>query len=100
MRPNRGRPAVAGPDVEEVMSAVAARLAERHPTLSEATVNSVVYQAAVDLVSTVTDTAQLRCLLERRAHARLMAMTGQPIVITTRVTAPLPQFVAGGGPAR
>lgn len=88
MAHNRGRAPVPEPVVEGLVSTTTARLVARHPSLGVAVVDAVVYQAATELVSTVADADKLRRLLDRRAHARLMAMTGTPIAVTTQVPAP------------
>lgn len=87
MRRNRGWSCVPGRVVDDLMSRAAARLAASHPSVGTPVVAEVVYQAAVELVSTVTDPEQLGRLLERRANARLMAMMGAPIALVSR-TAP------------
>jgi hypothetical protein len=79
---NRGRVAVPGHLVAHAVAAATARLARRHPSIEHDVVHSAVYQAAVELVSTVTDPDRLAPLLERRGHARLLAMTGAPLAIS------------------
>jgi hypothetical protein len=79
---NRGRIAVPGHLVAQAVAATTARLARRHPSIDHDVVHSAVYQAAVELVGTVTDPDRLAPLLERRGHARLLAMTGAPLAIT------------------
>lgn len=79
---NRGWPSVPGRVVAELVSAAVARLTVRHPALGDTTVDTVVYQAATELVGTVGDAEQLSRLLDRRANARLTAMSGTPIAIT------------------
>jgi hypothetical protein len=79
---NSGRSAVPGPVVTRLVATAAARLAHRHPSVDEAAVYAVVYQAAGELVSTIGDADQLRHMLSRRAAARLMAQTGAPIPLT------------------
>jgi hypothetical protein len=54
----------------------------QHPSLEGATVDAVVYQAVAELVSCVDDPDRLARLLDRRVHARLLALAGQPIAIT------------------
>jgi hypothetical protein len=83
MSRNRGRSHVPGPVVEDVVAAVVARMTVRHPSVADAVVGDVVYQAAVELVCTVVDRDELRRQLERRVHARLLALTGAPVPITT-----------------
>lgn len=84
---NSGRSAVPGPMVARLVAATAARLVHRHPSIEDAVVHAVVYQAAVDLVSTIADSEQLRRLLQRRADARLRALTGAPVPITSTLKA-------------
>ncbi|HEY7594775.1 MAG TPA: hypothetical protein VH969_16605 [Actinophytocola sp.] len=83
MSRNRGRSHVPGPAVEDVVAATVARMTVRHPSVPDAVVGGVVYQAAVELVCTVADGEQLRRQLERRVHARLLALAGTPVPITT-----------------
>lgn len=80
---NSGRSAVPGPVVTRLVAIAAARLANRHPSVDEAVVYAVVYQAAGELVSTIVDPDQLRHMLSRRADARLMAQAGAPIPLTS-----------------
>lgn len=81
MSRNRGRSHVPGPVVEEVITAVVARMTVRHPSVDEAVVRGVAYQAAIELVCTVVDRDQLRRQLERRVHARLLAVDGTLVPI-------------------
>jgi hypothetical protein len=74
--------------VDDLVSAATVRLTAGYPSVDESVVNAVVYQAASELVSTIADAEQLGQLLDRRAHARLTAMTGSPIAIG-RVPRPL-----------
>ena len=80
---NSARSAVPGSVVAQLVAAVAARLANRHPSVDDTVVYEVVYQAAVELISTVADPEQLKRLLGRRADARLMALIGTPVPITS-----------------
>jgi hypothetical protein len=82
MRRNSGRPCVSGHVVADLVSATTARLVLRHPLAAKKVVDSVVYEAAAELVGMVANSEQLSLLLNRRAHARLTAMTGSPIAIT------------------
>jgi hypothetical protein len=78
---NRGRLAVSGRVVDDVVPAVTQRLAGLHPSLDGDVVDAVVHHAATELVSVVDDPVLLARLLDRRAHARLAAMAGSPIPI-------------------
>jgi hypothetical protein len=90
MSHNSGRSAVPGSVVAPLVAAIVARLADRHPAVDGALVHAVVYQAAVDLVSTIADPERLGQLLHRRADARLRALTGAPVAITSARPAPGP----------
>lgn len=79
---NRSRAPVRERIVGDLVSEVIARLAARHPSLGATMVDLVVYQAATELVSTIVDPTQLAQQLDRRAHARLLAMAGHPVAIT------------------
>lgn len=79
---NGGRSALPGQVVARLVAAVAAGLANQHPTVTVTDVHAVVYQAATELASTVADPERLRRLLTRRAHARLLAQSGVPVPIT------------------
>lgn len=81
MNRNRGRSHVPGPVVEEVIAAVVARMTVRHPSVDEPVVRGVAYQAAIELVCTAVDRDQLRRQLERRVHARLLAVDGTLVPI-------------------
>jgi hypothetical protein len=75
--------------VARLVAAAAARLANQHPSIDDTVVYAVVYQAAVELVGTVADPERLRHMLPLRADARLMALTGAPVPITsTRAIGP------------
>jgi hypothetical protein len=80
---NNGRSAVPGPVVTQLVADVVARLTNQHPSIEDSVVTAVVHQAAGELVSTVADPEQLRRQLPRRADARLMALTGAPVPITS-----------------
>jgi hypothetical protein len=80
---NSGRSAVPGPVVAPLVAATAARLADRHPGVEGTVVHAVVYQAAVELAGTTADPDRLGQLLQRRADARLMALTGAPVPISS-----------------
>lgn len=75
--------------VDDLVSAVTGRLMTRHPSAGAAVVDAVVQQAAGELVSTIADVERFGRLLDRRADARLSAMTGAPIPVTRTGTAPL-----------
>lgn len=79
---NHGRLAVPAHAVATVMSTVTERLARRHEHIEPAVVETAVLQAASELVTTVTDPDELALLIERRVHARLMAMSGMPVAIS------------------
>jgi hypothetical protein len=79
---NRSREPVCARVVGDLVSEAVARLAARHPSHGAAVVDLVVYQAATELVSTIADAAELARQLDRRAHARLLAMAGHPVAIT------------------
>ena len=107
MRRNSGWPCVPARVVDDLVSAVTARLAVRHPSVGVPVVDSVVYQAAAELVSTIADPERLGRLLDRRADARLAAMTGSPVAITSdpparqtvlreRASASQPRMIAAG----
>jgi hypothetical protein len=81
MRKNKGWACVPGWAVADVVSGTASRMVTRHPGLDVSVVDTVVYQAAVELVSTVADAEQLSRMLLRRADARLAAMGGAPVAI-------------------
>lgn len=81
MRRNSGWPSVPSRIVEDLVSAAAARLTAGYPSVCELVVGAVVYQAACELVGTIADAERLGQLLDRRARARLSAMTGSPIAI-------------------
>lgn len=83
MSRNVGRFAVPSAVVATLVPAVAARLANQHPSIDSAVVDNVVYQAACELVGVVTVPEQLRCMLDRRANGRLAALAGAPMPITT-----------------
>ena len=74
--------------VDDLVSAVIGRLMARHPSAGAAVVDAVVQQAAGELVSTVADADVFGRLLDRRAHARLAAMTGAPIPVARRSAPP------------
>jgi hypothetical protein len=78
---NSGRSAVPGPLVAQLVAATSARLAKAHPSVEHTVVQAVVYEAAVELASTVADPERLGRMLPLRAHARIMALTGAPIPI-------------------
>ena len=69
MRRNSGWASVPGGAVGELVSSVATRMVVRHPFFTVSVVDSVVQQAASELVSTVTEAGQLARLLERRGIA-------------------------------
>lgn len=81
MRRNRGWAAVSAGAVGELVSSVVTRMVVRHPFFGVSVVDSVVQQAAAELVSTITEGDQLARLLERRVDARLAAMSGAPVAI-------------------
>lgn len=81
MRRNSGWASVPGGAVGELVSSVATRMVVRHPFFTVSVVDSVVQQAASELVSTVTEAGQLARMLERRVDARLAAMSGSPVAI-------------------
>ena len=85
---NSGRSAVPGSVVAPLVAATAARLADRYPAVDGTVVHGVVYQAAVELVSTTADPEQLAQQLQRRADARLRALTGAPVPLTSARAAP------------
>ena len=95
MRQNSGWGCMPGHVVDDLVAAVTVRLATRHPAAGHAVVAAVVQQAAGELVSTVADAEVFGRLLDRRAHARLAAMTGAPIPITRR-----PSFATPGTASR
>jgi hypothetical protein len=88
MRRNSGWACLPGHVVDELVSTVTGRLAARHPSVGAAVVDAVVQQAAGELVSTVADVELFGRLLDRRADARLAAMTGAPIPVARRSAAP------------
>jgi hypothetical protein len=94
---NVERSAAPGAVVATLVPAVAARLANQHPSIESAVVNDVVYQAACELVGVVTVPEQLRCMLDRRANGRLAALAGAPMPITTARDR-TPSLDSGDGP--
>jgi hypothetical protein len=78
---NGGRPVVAACVVGDIVADVTAQLVARHPGFACSVVAEVTYQVASELVSVIGEPERLRRILDRRAHARLMAMAGAPVAI-------------------
>jgi hypothetical protein len=94
-RRNRGRAAVPSTAVATAVSAAMARLAHRHPSVGQTVLREAVHQAAVELVNTATDPDGFASQLERRVHARLLAMAGAPLAIRRRHSGPTAEPFAG-----
>jgi imidazolonepropionase-like amidohydrolase len=78
---NGGRPVVAACVVGDILADATAQLVARHPGFAGSVVAEVTYQVATELVSVIAEAERFSLMLDRRAHARLMAMAGAPVAI-------------------
>lgn len=67
-----------------IMTEAVRDLSDRLPGVSQAEIGRVVYEVAIELVSSVTDPVRLASMLRLRAVARLRAQAGHPIAIRRR----------------
>lgn len=78
--------------LQRIISDTVDTLRSQHPGVHEELVFYTVQDAALELFSALSDLASLPLLLHRRANGRLLAVTGQPLVISSAAQVISPRY--------